>query len=298
MKVLIVDDSKATMEIIRRAVDSFPYRNFAIEKTTNPVQALQIIGQWQPDIVLTDWNMPNITGLMLLKEIMKRQLGIRVAIITTMEEKAQFQEALAEGASFVLPKPFTDDELHKKLLPLTQELEQAQIIKRPRVELEEGLALAKTSELTKMLQRIIDPKLVIKHVEPQQFNEDKIPCLMTMLADSDTQKIRALILLDIYSIRILASSNPKIDRKEIETLLKSKVLSEQVHETCQKILSQLALSFIDYRTKYSLKIKSITYLQSPVKKIETFYAIPPTRRIDLSVQLNDLAQGRIFIAGF
>lgn len=298
MKVLIVDDSKATLEIIRRAVESFPYRNFALQKTDNPVKALQIIGQWQPDIVLTDWNMPNITGLTLLKEIVKRQMGIHVGIITTMEDKELHQQALAEGASFVLTKPFTDQDLHNKLLPLTQELEQSEIIQRPIAELEEGLALAKVTEITKTLQRIIDPKLTVKRIQPQEYDEDKVPCLLAMLADSDTQKIRALILLDIYAIRILATSDSNISREEIEQLLKTKVLTEALQSSCEKVINQLALNFVDYKTKLSLKVKSMSYLQTPVKKVESFYDVPETRRLDLCLKLDELAQGRIFIPGF
>lgn len=63
MKILIVDDSKATLEIVRKALLGFGYRRLSIEKTNCAREALEKMAHWRPDIVLTDWHMPDMSGL-------------------------------------------------------------------------------------------------------------------------------------------------------------------------------------------------------------------------------------------
>ena len=58
MKVLIVDDSVATREIIKRALMSYQYRKLFIRSVESVKKARAELIEWQPHIVLTDWYMP------------------------------------------------------------------------------------------------------------------------------------------------------------------------------------------------------------------------------------------------
>lgn len=103
MKILIVDDSRATLEIVRKALQSFGYRRLSIEKTNSATQALETIEQWQPDIVLTDWHMPDMTGLALVETVSQRYPQIKITMITTVDDEAQIAQAKAAGASQAQP---------------------------------------------------------------------------------------------------------------------------------------------------------------------------------------------------
>jgi two-component system chemotaxis response regulator CheY len=78
-------------------------------------QALAHFDSQQFDIVLSDWNMPNMDGLTLLKEIRKRNTQIPVVLITTEAERTRVVTAIQAGVSDYLVKPFTPDGLQEKL---------------------------------------------------------------------------------------------------------------------------------------------------------------------------------------
>jgi len=77
VKLLIVDDSKAMQAIVRRGLTKFKHVTFSIKKASNGKDALAVIDEWHPDIILSDWHMPHMSGLELLAIIRKRELPIR-----------------------------------------------------------------------------------------------------------------------------------------------------------------------------------------------------------------------------
>ena len=151
MKILIVDDSRATLEIVRRGLESFGYCRLSIKKTNSPVDALKLTEEWSPDILLTDWYMPDMTGLDLIKAVVELGLEIKIGMITTVDDEAQIKEATSAGARFVLHKPFEDSELHRCLLPLVQGVEESKQALDSIVEVQKELALPKLTQLEKLL---------------------------------------------------------------------------------------------------------------------------------------------------
>lgn len=297
MRILIVDDSRATLEIVRRGLQKFGYRNLSIRAANNAVEALSIIGQWSPAIVLTDWHMPDISGLSLLREIMKRQMGIKVAMITTIDDDKQIEEALEAGACFVLSKPFDDSDLHDKLLPLVQMVEQSQIIAKSMSEVNGEMALPKLNQLERLLQRHIDDALKVQTIHTQKFDESKIPCVMAMFEDKDNKRIRAIAMLDIYAACIYSRCNKDVTHEQILKCVKNQVIDVEMMDACRKVLADSALVFVDYKTKVSLRLKSASFVPRPFKRLEILYKVEEDKRIDYSVQLADLALGKVTLVG-
>lgn len=112
-KVLVVDDSGTMRKIVIRALNSVGCTDTT--EAADGQQALAVFQEQAFDIVLTDWNMPNKSGLELTREI--RALGSQVPIfmITTEAEKSRVLEAIRAGVSDYLVKPFTADALRQKL---------------------------------------------------------------------------------------------------------------------------------------------------------------------------------------
>ncbi len=113
MKVLLVDDSGTMRTIQHRCLNKLGI-NEVVEAEDGRV-ALEIFGTTSFDIVLTDWNMPNMDGLTLLKEIRTRNQDVPVIMITTEAERARVVLAIQAGVSDYLVKPFTPDDLKNKL---------------------------------------------------------------------------------------------------------------------------------------------------------------------------------------
>ncbi|NOX54225.1 MAG: response regulator [Planctomycetes bacterium] len=115
MKVLLVDDSGTMRTIQKRMFAKLGVPDEAISEAADGQQALQLFESNHFDLVLTDWNMPNMDGLTLLKEIRKRNEKVPVIMITTEAERARVVSAISAGVSDYLVKPFSPDALEAKL---------------------------------------------------------------------------------------------------------------------------------------------------------------------------------------
>ena len=112
LRFLVVDDSRAIQAIVRRAIQRCGYSPIEVETALDGEQALDLIESFKPDLVITDWHMPKVSGLEMVQAL--RQLGhqdVRVGFVTTERTPALLEEAISNGALFILHKPFDDAEL-------------------------------------------------------------------------------------------------------------------------------------------------------------------------------------------
>ena len=68
-----------------------------------------------PDLVLSDWNMPNMTGIELLETIRAENIEVTFGFVTTESSSEMRQKATAAGAQFLITKPFTLESFEKVL---------------------------------------------------------------------------------------------------------------------------------------------------------------------------------------
>ena len=298
MKILIVDDSRATLEIVRRGLESFGYCRLSIKKTNSPVDALKLTEEWSPDILLTDWYMPDMTGLDLIKAVVELGLEIKIGMITTVDDEAQIKEATSAGAKFVLHKPFEDSELHRCLLPLVQGVEESKQALDSIVEVQKELALPKLTQLEKLLQREISAKLELNNIQPQTFNESKVPCLMAVYEDTATQRPRAVDMLDLHAICVFACSEASVNQADLQKAITTKLVSKGVLDACQQVLGRAALAFLDSQTRKSLRLKNVSFIPTAFDNMKKLYDKELDKRIDFSCQLPGMAKGNVILVGF
>lgn len=123
LKFLIVDDSRAIQAIIRRAILKCGYQPVEVQTALDGEQALDIIESFVPDLVITDWHMPKVSGLEMVQAL--RQMGhknIRVGFVTTEKTPALLDQAISNGAMFILHKPFNDAELAAAVVSSVKDL--------------------------------------------------------------------------------------------------------------------------------------------------------------------------------
>lgn len=116
MKILVADDSSTMRRIIKNTLNRIGYDD--ILEGNDGVEAWELIDKNpECDIVLTDWNMPNMNGLELVKKIRadERFKKIPIVMITTEGGKMEVVTALKAGVNNYIVKPFTPQVLKQKL---------------------------------------------------------------------------------------------------------------------------------------------------------------------------------------
>lgn len=123
LRFLIVDDFSTMRRIVRNLLKELGYTN--VDEAEDGVVAMQKLTAGGFDFVVTDWNMPNMTGIELLKNI--RANGalahLPVLMITAEAKKENIIEAAQAGASGYIVKPFTAATLSEKLGKIFEKLD-------------------------------------------------------------------------------------------------------------------------------------------------------------------------------
>ena len=115
MQALVIDDSRAMRAILGRILRN---AGFEVLEAQHGLEGLERLRQsTRTDLVLVDWNMPEMDGLAFLKAVrLEGGLGDpRMMVVTTETEMGRMAEALAEGADEYVMKPFTQDAILRKL---------------------------------------------------------------------------------------------------------------------------------------------------------------------------------------
>ena len=110
---LIVDDSRFNRKIVREALNLFDVRR--IRDAKDAIEAMKILSKETIDLVLTDYEMPLVTGVELTRMIRKSKEALNpelpVIIISDFTEEYRIREAMAAGIEEYVTKPFAPDKL-------------------------------------------------------------------------------------------------------------------------------------------------------------------------------------------
>lgn len=105
MRVVVADDSRVMRQIVVRTLRQAGFE-WEVMEAEDGAQALQLALSQQPDLVLSDWNMPNMLGIEMLQQLRASGSRIPVGFITSEGSQKMRDIAAQSGASFLIAKPF------------------------------------------------------------------------------------------------------------------------------------------------------------------------------------------------
>lgn len=115
MKILVVDDFATMRKIIKNILKKLGFQNIA--EAEDGVSALEVLKKQEIDFIVSDWNMPNMSGLELLKAIRSDEAlkDKPVLMVTAEAQKENIVEAIKAGVNNYVVKPFTPETMKEKI---------------------------------------------------------------------------------------------------------------------------------------------------------------------------------------
>ena len=117
-KILVVDDSPAMRELVRKGVNDSLRSNCEIYEAADGEEALEAMAHEDFDLVVSDLNMPGVDGVQLVRRA--RELSCSVPVLMVASEADRAQEAIDAGANDCLAKPFSPEQLAEKIRRLLE----------------------------------------------------------------------------------------------------------------------------------------------------------------------------------
>ncbi len=130
LKILVVDDFPTMRRIVRTLMKQNGFNNFT--EAEDGEQALRMLNsEGDFEMVVSDWNMPNMTGLELLKAVRAHPKfkHLPFLMVTAEAEKENIIEAVKAGVSNYIVKPFTGQALKEKLDKIEASMKKSQSAK-------------------------------------------------------------------------------------------------------------------------------------------------------------------------
>lgn len=124
MKILVVDDFSTMRRIVRNLLVELGFSNPLIQEADDGENALVLLRSQPFDLVVTDWNMPNMTGIDLLRAIRAEAAlkGLPVLMVTAENNRDQIIAAAQAGVNGYIVKPFTAVTLKEKLTKIFERI--------------------------------------------------------------------------------------------------------------------------------------------------------------------------------
>ncbi len=113
MKIFIIDDSKTMRNIQKNILKQLGHED--TEEACDGQDALSKVNAYNPDLILVDWNMPNMDGITFVKTYRAQGKKTPIIMVTTEAEKSRVVEAIQAGVNNYVVKPFTPEVLSARV---------------------------------------------------------------------------------------------------------------------------------------------------------------------------------------
>jgi two-component system chemotaxis response regulator CheY len=238
MKILVVDDSRAMRAIIRHAIRQMGLKSFTFLEASNGREALEMVTASPVDLVICDYNMPEMNGFELLQALHQSGKKIRFGFITSDATARLQKEALEEGSSFILTKPFNQASFSETVGPILAQLGSGTLYSdnepevHSAIEADGNLALG---DIARVLRSLIRLRVQVSESKPIPLP----PGSGTIVAEyrAGDSSVAGCALCDTGFATHVASSLSMIPRGTADDALKTGRITDVMWENLHEILN-------------------------------------------------------------
>jgi two-component system chemotaxis response regulator CheY len=109
VKIVVVDDSRVMRQIVIRTLRQAGYGHHDIVEAENGKEGFDVVAAQSPDLVLSDWNMPEMSGIDMLCALRAAGNDVTFGFVTSEGSEEMRTRAASAGAAFLIAKPFTPE---------------------------------------------------------------------------------------------------------------------------------------------------------------------------------------------
>ena len=296
MRFLVVDDSRAMQSIVRRGLKKAGYDDLDVKLASDGAEALEIIKVWEPDMVLTDWHMPTMSGMELLQAIRQQMLEVSVGMVTTETSPAKLDAARQAGAVFVINKPFADDDLISAVVSALQArvstAHQRQSVRAATAD--NALQLPSSQNFAAIANKLSQQEILVEGIDAIRLEDNLMPCVLGLYED-EFRKSRAVIMMDLRAACILGAAVSGAEAQAARLAIAQQAVDNGLLQGCRQILLQAATVVSDSQTHNALRLRSVNLIPSAFPKLEQIYARTEINRTDFEVAVAGYGQGLMSI---
>lgn len=118
MKILIADDSRVMRQIVVRTLRQAGFGDHDLIEAANGREAFEMTKSENPDLVLSDWNMPEMSGIEVLCQLRAAGNAVKFGFVTSESTPEMKDQADAAGALFFIVKPFSAERFDEVFAPI------------------------------------------------------------------------------------------------------------------------------------------------------------------------------------
>lgn len=231
MRVLVVDDSRVMRQIIIRTLRQAGWYDWRIEQAADGAQALAMVLEREPDLVLADWNMPELTGIDLLHMLRSRGYDTPFCFVSSEGSEQMRTVATAAGAFDLIAKPFTAESFREALDGLPDHDEDAAEDPEPPVVVG---ALPSSMAVRELLERLLG-----RDVDAVVCPPPVTATAMLGLYACERDRMTAVVTLDLPLAAYLGCSLALLPPGIAESAIADGALPEDLSENVGEVLNVL-----------------------------------------------------------
>lgn len=289
MNLMLVDDSRVMRQLVRRTLRQAGYSPTVVTECENGKEALDKIGPTKPDLVLSDWNMPIMTGIDMLTALRQKGDKTPVGFITSESTPAMKARAQGAGGLFVLTKPFDAGNLrdvmsaagirpNAPLGTMTAVTPQASVV----IKFGEKAVQKIFAELINAPVQVVPGPKVVAAAGPVVS--------MTWIDDQDVLRYAGLCELGLAGIlgAVMGLRPPAV----VAEILRTKKLDPAMQPDSREVFNVLSRSFNDANSTH-VRLQSITFPPEPVLPAASMLDRAAGSRLDYNVTVQGYGSGKL-----
>lgn len=276
-RALVVDDEKMIRMGIKHGI---PWKETGIEEVytaRSAQEAIQMIDEYRPEVMITDISMTEMTGLDLIQEIRKKNKQMRIIVLTGYDRFDYARQCLQMGVQNFLLKPADEDELSETVREQVKVLDEMRLSKEKDSNKSRAEGSKRQMDLEMVMNRLIQGKaaeLEDKLDEIRRdyhFEQDKDMCIVILLSDLYINSNEVEETFRVLSAKNICISLIDARNKGI-TFMDSKgnlVIAFFTDGTASAVTEEVRQLTDILEDEYSIKPKTV--LGSQIKGFENLY---------------------------